>query len=447
MFTISDHRFNGRNVPNRNVCGWQENSYSFKKGSEMSVKSGGVTRVSSEVEINSVKPCKGNVNWLNHKKEVLDGGIFNKSRGGKPFEIKRPGFKTGTTVYKAGKPISSWDGVRNAHFRSGVGDRFIQRPGFMKEPVKGRDPGLFDKLSLEGVPDAGQLVRLSNDTIGQLNSVNTFDPTDVEWLRLYGQRKALGESEESILRNPPLGREQRIISKMRLPSLQSNEQKQIAAQLTQDITESMRTNLADISRTINNATTEQVTAMADLINIPLMDLAGLPIGIETLRAEVMDGIQGMSRHIGLPSLRAQEDIVRLLSDISAQGQLPQKVTIQPSFIPGINNPSTTEFFTLVAKGTPPDTWAITGENWKALDPKHRRALLDQIELQFIQTKPGRSFTSTELDNEKFIESSKDGVAQANMKYASFKQTASRGDALALIQHFPGGTIYRTTSSP
>jgi hypothetical protein len=95
-----------------------------------------------------------------------------------------------------------------------MGNREITRPNFMAPKIRGRDALDFERLNATNIAQFGRKVQLSDETLDKLLGIDIPDPQDKKWLAEKSRRKALGESEEDLKANPPLGRPQRTVRKV-----------------------------------------------------------------------------------------------------------------------------------------------------------------------------------------------------------------------------------------
>lgn len=165
-------------------------------------------------------------------------GIYGRQeRGSDIVNTPRSNFKLNTV-----KLVQSKENVKqlNNRFnqikneRSGVGNNNLERENFMTSPIRPRQVN-FDKIQALNTQNNGLVVSLSDKTLSELFSVKVPDPFDNSWLdekrRLTAVYKASGltdaQIEERFRLSPPLGREQRTISKKinLAQSNLSNEQK------------------------------------------------------------------------------------------------------------------------------------------------------------------------------------------------------------------------------
>lgn len=136
----------------------------------------------------------------------------------------RPGFKAGS-ITTTGKDVPS---IATLNKRNGRGDRLIQRPGFLKPPIKARTAFEFQALEAIDIANAKDSFE-ADPSLKNIKEtwVNMPDPTDFIWLtertRLNrkftarfqnagfpaDQLEALVEKELRV--NPPFGRPQRTI--------------------------------------------------------------------------------------------------------------------------------------------------------------------------------------------------------------------------------------------
>lgn len=169
------------------------------------IRRSGLTRTNTPFEYTPDKiqnTCK-NVNTTN----VLNPS-FHGTKKGTTADIIRPEFKQGISSLKL--PISTAD-IKNK--RSGLGNNLIIRPNFAAPSVPPRqvvDYLLQAKLESQ----QGMKVTLGDSTFTKLFEITVGDPLDVEWIAEYNRRKALGEKDEFLKINPPLGRPQRVMKKM-----------------------------------------------------------------------------------------------------------------------------------------------------------------------------------------------------------------------------------------
>ncbi len=134
--------------------------------------------------------------------------LFSKVRSGTTFNIARPYFKAGTVLNKMG------DVKLPVNKRKGLGNYDITRTNFIAPPIKGREVLNFERLAAQDLETAGVKVQLGDKTIEKLFKIQVNDPTDTKWIQEKNARLAGGETEEMIKANPPMGRQQRKVSKM-----------------------------------------------------------------------------------------------------------------------------------------------------------------------------------------------------------------------------------------
>ena len=133
---------------------------------------------------------------------------FQPEAKGTPFNISRPGFRAGTMLPNTGNvPLPK-------NRRTGLGNYSISRNNFLSPPIRGRDTLDFDKLQAQEIENAGMKVQIGDSTLEKLFKIQVNDPTDVSWIEEKKRRLANGETEEQIEVDPPLGRQQRKVSKM-----------------------------------------------------------------------------------------------------------------------------------------------------------------------------------------------------------------------------------------
>jgi hypothetical protein len=200
-------------IPENKVCGYTMTSQDNKRGRISGVRAGkdnGVvpqrlSRFATKHDADERFACAGNTNWRNDEIE------FHQSRGGRAFNIARPGFRAGASVVDGGAE------KLKKNIRNGLGNRDITRPNFTASKILSRQHTDFDKLQAMDIANQGVSVRLSDETLEALLTVNIPDATDLKWLnekaRLTAQFVAAGMNPVQIARelavNKPLGREQR----------------------------------------------------------------------------------------------------------------------------------------------------------------------------------------------------------------------------------------------
>jgi hypothetical protein len=129
----------------------------------------------------------------------------------------RPGFRAGASI------VGIHAQELRPNFRNGVGNSTITRPNFMASKIMPRQHTDFDKLQAMDIANQGEKVRLSDETLERILTVNVPDPTDLRWIaernRLEALYAARGMTAEQISRemtvNKPLGRQQRTIKQNR----------------------------------------------------------------------------------------------------------------------------------------------------------------------------------------------------------------------------------------
>lgn len=97
--------------------------------------------------------------------------------------------------------------------KTGFGDFEIDRPSFLTQSVLPRSFVGFDALNAYDVKQSGIKVQIGDSSINKLMTITIKDPTDKVWIDEYKRRRILGESEDDIRADPPLGREQRMTTK------------------------------------------------------------------------------------------------------------------------------------------------------------------------------------------------------------------------------------------
>jgi hypothetical protein len=206
-------------IPHNKVCGYTMTSQDNKRGRISGVRAGkdnGVvpqrlSRFATKHDADERFACVGNTNWRNDDIE------FHQSRGGRAFNIPRPGFRAGASV------VGIHAQELRPNFRNGVGNYEIKRPNFMAASIAPRQHTDFDKLQAMDIANEGQKVQLSDKTIEKLLMVNIPDPTDLSWIaekaRLTAIYQARGmtpaEIERELEVNKPLNREQRTTKSSR----------------------------------------------------------------------------------------------------------------------------------------------------------------------------------------------------------------------------------------
>jgi len=100
--------------------------------------------------------------------------------------------------------------------RSGIGNKYIYRPSFENEPIKGRIID-FDQIKAVQLKDQGYKVTLSESSLNELLYTQIPDPNDITWLveeerrvnilRLQGKNAI--EIKQILSIDPPLGRPQK----------------------------------------------------------------------------------------------------------------------------------------------------------------------------------------------------------------------------------------------
>ena len=133
---------------------------------------------------------------------------FQNIKEGGAFNMSRPAYRSGDVMTtNISKRLQS-------NQRRGLGNKDITRTNFIAPPIKGRQVISFERLQAQDIAESGVKVQLGDKTIEQLLKIQVDDPTDVEWLDEKRKRLRAGESEDEIIRNPPLGRPQRKVSRM-----------------------------------------------------------------------------------------------------------------------------------------------------------------------------------------------------------------------------------------
>ena len=148
---------------------------------------------------------------------ALCNNQFNGTRGGVPFEFKRPAFKAGVSYIET-RQAGNIDRINQ---RTGTGNKQIVRPAFNAPPIKPRTIVDFDKLQALDIEQAGTKVQLGESTLKAMFNIEVPDNQDTKWIeekqRLTALFRRQGMTQEQIDRelevNKPLGREQRTTTK------------------------------------------------------------------------------------------------------------------------------------------------------------------------------------------------------------------------------------------
>jgi len=122
------------------------------------------------------------------------------------FDFTRPSFKTGTL-----RPTTFAEQISDR--RRGTGDFEIKRQNFEADNVKARNVLNFDTIQANDIASNGIKVRLSDETLDKLISIQVPDPTDISWIEERKRMKATGMTDEQLLQTLPLGRPQRTVKK------------------------------------------------------------------------------------------------------------------------------------------------------------------------------------------------------------------------------------------
>ena len=201
---------NNVRVPNSRVCGFRTSNNATKKGWSSGLKTGSdnlcghrMSRFSTDLEADEAnETCQGNTNWLGY-----DGASFNRTRVNNPWELEREAFRSGGTWVQNSAPNLP------KNERNGMGNYNLQRPSFTAPDILPRHEIDFDKINALNLAQFGAKVQLGEETLEALLGVSLPDPSDRSWIAEYNRRKAAGETEEQLKRNPPFGRPQRMIKK------------------------------------------------------------------------------------------------------------------------------------------------------------------------------------------------------------------------------------------
>jgi hypothetical protein len=137
-----------------------------------------------------------------------------KPRQGTPFSLGVRGYKEGSTTYP-----NVYIPELKPNNRKGLGNFSLTRINAFETPdIKPRFVD-FEKAQLLDLENQGITVRLDDKTLEELLKIKIPDPTDTLWIaedrRLraqYAGRLTPAQIEEVLIRNKPLGREQRTIT-------------------------------------------------------------------------------------------------------------------------------------------------------------------------------------------------------------------------------------------
>lgn len=321
----STKRNSNVNVNNNKVCGYriknpwmkQGFSYGVKAGRDNGVVDQKLSRFATGQECNEAgQRCAGNTNWLNYKK----GMGFTKPESSKThFSL---GNRNNLNAGDVGHYSNNVPDLK-PNERKGRGNRLLERANFMASDIKPRMHFPFESLRTIVYGEEGTITASSKGLNFNV-SMKIPDPTDFAWLRekariigvparaavagtpgvpgkaairatgLYlafqnlgslSEIKALIERELSI--NPPLGRNQRTITKMTNdisnPNNKGNNTNVIAglARLVRDgraennegridvlkQLATVLTNVGDLNR-LTRASTEQINFTIQRLKVP-----------------------------------------------------------------------------------------------------------------------------------------------------------------------------------
>ena len=243
---------------------------------------------------------------------------FDTVREGTQETITRPAFRAGTVIIK-----DYTDVQLPTDIRSGLGNYHMIRENFIAPSLIPRTAVDFDKLNAQDLESQGIKVQLGEKTIEQLFKTYVKDKTDVEWLTEYNRRKTGGETAQQLLYNPPLGREQRKVSKMTNFAEQGvdldTKLQRISSAVRQGRDESkveMANIAAEMARILgdltnfDNWTTAQLTTIKNTV-----DRLGIPKNYRTARF--------MHRLFAWDQYRAQQGLINLflLSNVASNRSL------------------------------------------------------------------------------------------------------------------------------
>jgi hypothetical protein len=123
---------------------------------------------------------------------------FNPVRVNNKWQMDRRAFLANTTK-TSDERVSM-----PPNFRSGTGNDELRRRNFLAPKIYARDPVDFDKINAINLAQFGQKVRLSQQSLADLMSVEVPDNRDLSWIAEFNRRKALGETDEQLKANPPI---------------------------------------------------------------------------------------------------------------------------------------------------------------------------------------------------------------------------------------------------
>ena len=313
------------NIPRNKVCGTRyANSYNklgysnaVRAGKDNGVVNQSVSRFATCDEVNNVTPCEGNQNWLNVNKRVN----FDKAKVGKTADLKRP-----KSVVKTITDTRYLAEYKNS--RRGLGNRRITRPAnALRSPPISRLVTDYDKMRALDVELYGKQVRISDQTINKIMYIDVPDTSDIEWIKERTRRKALGETDEQLRADPPLGRPQRTLKrKINLASPFITPQQNLAilkARVENGMTENQE-DLAELGQSVfktllgiqsGDISTDR---MKDVISfIQLLELSGPP-EIQGLYARYDLAGYRLNRHklllymlANIPNGRTYQDMITI----------------------------------------------------------------------------------------------------------------------------------------
>jgi hypothetical protein len=272
----------------------------LRAGKDNGVVEQRLSRFATKQDADEKFACHGNTNWRNNEIE------FHKSRGGYPFSLNRAGFRAGASV------VGIHAQELRPNFRNGVGNRDISRPNFMASEIMPRQHTDFDKLQAMDIANQGEKVRLSDETIERLLTVNIPDPTDLSWIaernRLEALYVARGMAPEQIAReltvNKPLGREQRTV-------------KQNRDQVDQ-ATLSMSQKLQELQQEVKDGRAESRVQQAQLIGQFALVLADTN-AIAGLTALQLTNLGEALARVGVPTFHKRLGLIPRFVDVAFYG--------------------------------------------------------------------------------------------------------------------------------
>jgi tellurite resistance protein len=189
------------------------------------------------------------INDIGKPEPTLCRSNFKTSgRTGMSYPLNRPSFRAGTDSISTPNVPSL-----QPNRRSGVGNHSIVRNNFLATPVASRAMRIvpFEKLQLQTLRDEGVKIAIGDKTLEKLVNVQVDDPSDTEWLAEYARRRALGQSDEQLKNNQPLGRPQRKIKRTTLLEQRNLDFKDKLEQLTTAVNAGFATSNADKAKVVS----------------------------------------------------------------------------------------------------------------------------------------------------------------------------------------------------